>query len=186
MATEKTSVQHWKHEFSEKDVRFIKALNEKLRNEEKRFIALYDKLKLHLNTLCLQRDIDDFNYDTCLSLFSNDRECNARYGVECGDPIWEYNAWSLFTDEDDRGLLEDNWNEYNWYAPNSADPLVKLHFCHTMHCIVFHGHIPWQDILCIDDVWLEMKIDYQFLSNDKMKKRFYKINKDRIKQNRLL
>ena len=170
------------HEFSEEDIQFIQKLNEKLRKEEQRFLALHDKLKPHLTTLCEQREIDDFNYDTRLGVFAKGRDCNARYGVVYGDPIWEDKTWSLFTDERSREFLEENWNELR----DLEHPLSDIHFCYTMHCVVFHSHLLWKDILCIEDVWLELKIDYQFLSNDKEKRRFHKLNKERIAEDRLM
>lgn len=169
-------------QFSEEDIRRIRALNEKLRKEEKRLIALYDKLKPQLTALCLQRDIDDFTYDVRLSVFSDDRKCNSRNDVHSGDPIWEDKYWTFFDSEDSRAALDDNWN----HMYDRTHVLANEPFCYTMHCIVFQSGLLWEDVLCIDDVWLSMDIEYQMLSNDKMKKRFYKLNKERIGENRLM
>lgn len=170
------------HQFSEEDIQRIRTLNEKLRKEEKRFIALYDKLKPQLTALCLQRDIDDFTYHVRLCVFSNDRKCNSRNDVDYGDPIWDDKCWLFFDSEDSRKALENNWNQMY----DKTHVLANEPFCYTMHCIAFRSGLLWKDVLCIDDVWLSMNIAYQMLSNDKMKKRFYKINKERIGENRLM
>lgn len=170
------------YKFSEKDIQFLRKLNKKLRQEEQRFLALHDQLKPQLTALCSQQLIDDFNYDMKLAIFTNDRKRNALHDVFNGDPIWEDKTWSLFTDEESRGILEDNWNEIQ----DKTHPLADIFFCYTMHCIVFHSDLLWEDILCIDNARLELKIDYQFLYNDKEKRRFYKINKERIAEGRLM
>lgn len=175
-------VQNQNYKFSEEDIQFIRKLNEKLRQEELRFLALHDQLKLQLTALCRQQTIDDFNYKMNLAVFAKDRKCNARHGVVYGDPIWEDRTWRLFTGEDDRKLLEDNWN---FQFTGKDHPLSDVPFCYTMYRIVY-SQLLWEDILCIDDVWLELKIDYQFLSNDKEKRRFHKLNKQRIAEGRLM
>jgi len=90
----------------------------------------------------------------------------------------------LFTDESHREPLEDNWNHIQGY--DKTHPLADIPFCYTMYCVALYSGLPWEDVLCIDDVWLELKIDYQFLSNDKEKRHFYKINKERIAEGRLM
>src|SRR5690606_7156476 len=99
------------YKFSEKDIKSLQTLNRKLRQEELRFLALHDQLKPFLTAVCAQREIDDFNYHMKLSVFSKNEKCNALHDVFNGDPIWEDKTWSLFTDEDSREILKDNWNE---------------------------------------------------------------------------
>ncbi|HET8572994.1 MAG TPA: hypothetical protein VFL76_03900 [Edaphocola sp.] len=170
------------YKFSEEDIQFPRKLNKKLCKEEQRFLALHDELKPQLTALCSHQAIDDFNYHMKPAIFINNRKRNALHDVFNGDPIWEDKTWSLFTDKAHRGILEDNWNE----TQDKTHPLADISFCYTMHCVVFHSALLWEDILCIDTIRLELKIDYQFLYNDKEKRRFHKLNKQRIAAGNLI
>lgn len=179
---EEESDRNRDYKFSEEDIQFLRKLNEKLRKEELRFLTLHDQLKPQLTALCNQQVIDDFKYEMDLTVFAKDRKCNARHDVEYGDPILEDKIWRLFTGEGDRKLLDDNWI---FQFTGKDHPLSDVPCC-TMYRIVY-SRLLWEDILCIDDVWLELKIHYQFLSNDKEKRRrFHKLNKQRIAEGRLL
>jgi hypothetical protein len=98
-----------------------------------------------------------------LQLFSSDENCNKKYSVEEGDPFFEDKAWAFggIIETNEQTLFED-WNEIR----NPDHPLCGLIFCYTMHCIVFHHpDLSWQDKLAIDNVWLEIKVDYPFFTN---------------------
>lgn len=149
--------------FTPENIQKIRTLNQKLELEEKRISSFYPVLKKHLDQLIASKQIDDYNILTRLLIFSHDDDCNKRNNVEFGDPICETAIWSFrWFLEKDRAILEENWNERR---NDPSYPLAKEHFCYTMHSLAFDSDMCWEDIVCIDDVWLEFKVDYQFFTN---------------------
>ena len=61
----------------------------------------------------------------------------------------------------------------NWIEEGNSMTKVfpQLHICYAMHIILYDSGLDWEDILAIDDVWLEIKVDYQFWT--KKDKRIY-------------
>lgn len=145
--------------FTEIRLTRIRALNTKLKLEEQRVKLFAEELRKNLNTLKGNKTIDDFNFECCLSAFTSNMACNKRHGFkEDGDPIYKESYFSLFNDNKDDTFYNDNWNELP-----PEHPLGNEYFCYSMHCILFHAHeLSWQDILVIDSVWIDLKVDYQF------------------------
>ncbi len=140
---------------TEENINKIINLNNILKIEEERIRIFADQLHITLQKQVIDKQIDDYNFETQLQVFSNNEACNKKHNVEEGDPFYEDKAYIMFRDFTlDEDYTED-WNEGN-------HPLRHLHFCYTMHCIVFHSHLSWEDILDINDVWIELKVDYQF------------------------
>ena len=148
--------------FSPENIERIKSLSDKLKKEEVRIRHFASELKLTLKKQLQEKQIDDFNFETRFLVFSSDTGCNIRHDVEEGDPIWEDKSFIMFDDDQEECFYEDNWNELH-----ETHPLGHLFFCYTMHCLVFHSKLSWQDIVDIDDVWLELKVDYQFFVENK-------------------
>jgi hypothetical protein len=133
-----------------------------LKVQEERIRHFAEGLKLTLKKQLEEKQIDDFNFDTLFCVFSSNAACNLRHHVEEGDPIWEDKAYTMYRDFTEESFYEDNWNELH-----ATHPLGHLNFCYTMHCLVFHSKLSWQDIVDIDDVWIELKVDYQFFVENK-------------------
>ena len=109
--------------------------------------------------------IDDYNmFDTRLSLWSFDEEFNKKHRTELGEPFFESRnlaiSTNIFTDKD---FFNTNWNEFSW-GNHPEHPLKSLYMCYTMHCLVFHSHVSWEDLLNVQDVWMEFNIDFQFFT----------------------
>ena len=158
--------------FSPDTIERIKSLNYKLKREEERIRHFARELKLTLKKQVAEKQLDDFNFRTRFCVFSSDAACNIRHQVEEGDPIWEDKSYTMYRDEQEESFYEDNWNEHHWNELDLNEhhiphPLGHLFFCYTMHCLVFHSDLSWQDIIDIDDVWLELKVDYQFFVENK-------------------
>lgn len=136
----------------------IKELNDKIRQEELRLRTQYFALVKQLNKLVSQNLMDDFNVDFEVSVFSYDDAFNQKHKVETGDPFYTSALLSSSYFEDDDMFFE-NWNESRCFG---TDTLAHLYFCWTMHDIVFHSHLNLEDILAIEDVWIEIKVDYLF------------------------
>lgn len=136
----------------------IKELNSKIHQEELRLRTQYFALLTQLNGLVSQNLMDDFNVGFNISVFSDDDVFNQKHNVETGDA---FHKSVLLTSShlEDNDMFFENWNENQCFG---TDTLAHLYFCWTMHDIVFHSDLDLEDILAIDDVWLEMKVDYQF------------------------
>ncbi len=145
--------------FTEEVIEKVRLLNEKLRKQELRVQPFVQETLKKLGLMQKQQTIDDFNIDYELSVFSNDADCNERNNVEEGDPIYitflshlKYDSSNMF--------FTDDWNELH-----ETHPLRQLRFCYSMHCIVFHSNLSWADIVQIDSVWMDVKVDFQFMFN---------------------
>ncbi len=144
--------------FSPINIERIKNLNSKLKKEETRIRLFANELNLKLKKQAQEKQIDDFNFEQSFCVFSNNADCNKRQYAEEGNPIWEDKTFLIFgEDPEEESFYNDNWNEL--HPPH---PLAHLFFCYTMHCLIFHSQLSWQDIVDIDDVWIELKVDYQF------------------------
>ena len=147
-----------KFTFSAINIEKIRNLNIKLKKEEDRVMVFARQLHDGLIGQKKENRIDDFNIHSSLAVFSSDSSCNKRNHVEKGDPIWEDPFFLLFGESTDDIFYTDNWNE------QSVDSSLRNEFfCYSMHCVCFHSHLTWQDIVDIDIVYIELKIDYQFL-----------------------
>ena len=148
-----------KFSFTDSNINKIKILNNKLKKEEIRILPFAIQLKASLVKLVNEGVIYDSNFFSSLSLYSNNAKCNKRNNSSEGNPFWVEKHFSLFhqsMDKDDM-FYTDNWNELP-----KEHPLGNEFFCYSMHCICFHSHLSWQDFVDIDDVWIDLKVDYQF------------------------
>lgn len=154
--------KYWKA----KDLEHLRALNILLRDKEMRILDFYQSLIPRANEMVAQGKIDDYVYYWNLAVFSSNDECNSRHKVAEGDPIYSDKSWRPIIrnkDIDSAAGLERNWNKYR---DSENHPLAKEDFCYTMHCILFDADISIDDILAIDDVWLEVKVNYQWLTKN--------------------
>ena len=134
----------------------VKSLNEKLKKEEIRIRAFAESLRISLEKQKEGKVFDDYNFQTQLLLFSNNKACNKRHGVEEGDSFYEDKCYTMFEDFIDEKFYTDDWDCGMGIIPKDEG------MCYTMHCICEHSDLEWQDILDIEDVWIELKVDYQF------------------------
>lgn len=135
----------------------FKELLEKVNNEEKRAIKFGRKLRKQLDALLQKKQIDDYNFDCKLSCFSSDTKINKKFNTEEGNPIYE--SFYRIIDKEDETI---NWKEN--YLTNGS-PLDDLFFSYAMHCICWDSNLSFEDILAIDDIWIDIKVDYQFFTN---------------------
>ncbi len=133
----------------------IQELSDKLHTEEVKARNFYINLEPQLKEMVASGSIDDYNIVEELHVFSYNKAVCQKYSVEVGDPI--YSEWVVLN-RDDQDFFQ-NWNEN---TGDKNNPLARFHFGYVMHCILFHSHLSLEDILEIDDVWIEIKVDYQF------------------------
>lgn len=143
---------------SEKQFEIFKILKDKVEKEEQRAIELGKQLKIQLDEMVKSGIIDDYNFDTNLMCFTSSKKVNKKYNVEEGDPIAEC-FWYFLPKE---GLeFSDGWNE-SYFTKGTL--LEDMYFGFAMHCICFDSNLAIDDILAIDDVWIDIKVDYQFFT----------------------
>lgn len=154
--------------FTSRYIEKLKSLNSQINKEEKRLTDLEKKLRPHLKELLDAGEIDDSNFYFKMQCFSDNTKCNKRHKVEEGDPIFEYEFHSTdyFVGGENENEEEGNWNEYKYHEQDYA-PVSELPFCFSMHWLVFHSDLSWQDLADIDYVWFDLKIDYQLFFKTK-------------------
>lgn len=145
-------------DLNKKQFEIFKILKDKVEKEEKRAIELEKLLRVQLDEMVKNGIIDDYNFDTNLMCFSSDQKVNKKYKVEEGDPIAECSWYFLPKEESE---FSDGWNESLF---TKGTLLEDMYFGFAMHCICFDSHLTIEDILAIDDVWIDIKVDYQFFT----------------------
>lgn len=145
-------------DFSDDSVFKIRDLNSKLKNEEVRISKYVENLNKILANDVNEKQIDDFIINASFCVFSKNANCNKRHNTEQGEPFWKDKSYTLFDENTDVAFYNDNWNELA-----KEHPLSNEFFCYTMHCLLFHSPLTWQDIVDIDDVWIDLNIRYQFV-----------------------
>lgn len=148
------------------DLAHLRALNTIFIEKEKRIMEFHQLLNTTSDEMIVQRKIDDYNHFWNLALFSKNHECNERQKAKVGTPFYEYRCWlPLCCDfnAEIEGGGGHNWNEYNH---SETHPLGKEFFCYTMHCILFDIDISIEDIRAINHVTMELKLEYQWVTNE--------------------
>ena len=135
-------------------------LNERLINEEERIRVVAEALHKALEKQKAEKVFDDYNISASLMLFSNEEECNKRHGVEVGDPFFVDKHYTMFSAGMDESFYTDDWNEW------SDKFSINDRMCYTMHHIYEHQKVTIEDLVATDEVWIELNVDYQFISKE--------------------
>ena len=145
--------------FTEEQTEKINYLNNLLRKEQKWLLNFTRKTRGLLSVNKQLKKINGYSFYYVLKVFSDNADCNKRNKVDQGKPIYIMRR-NLSAKETDGFFLTDDWSGN--YLASQSHPFSKFHFCYSMHCIVFHSGLSWEDILLIDTVWIDVKVDYQF------------------------
>ena len=133
----------------------LQKLNSKLRLEEKRIFPFYRNLKLENEKLVREKIIDDFNLEVIISSFSDNHYKDLDSQLK-GNSIIQTNC-NFMLHQDENEYLEEDWKEF---ALN--EPLLNFKHCYSFHHLYDHTDLTWYDLSFIEDIWLEIKVDYQF------------------------
>lgn len=153
--------------FTPTEIQRFKLLNEKLLKKEEQIKVFYSQSLKPFHDFLIENETTECIV-ICqeLSVFSNNAICNKRHNAEEGDPIAEINSWFPNNFIEPYSKLGENYNWNELKSLNSEHPLAELHFCYTMHVLAFDTtELEWEDLLEIDDVWMEFKVRYQFHTN---------------------
>ena len=161
-----TTSQNSKFDFTPEKVAKLQKLNDKIRLEEMRMKNFLLKNERLFGKWIKNGLIDDYNMlDTRLSLWSYEEEFNKKHRTQRGDSFFE-SMLAISIAHNDQEFFDINWNEFSLRP--CEHPLNSMYMCYTMHCIVFHSGVCLEDLLKVDDVWMEFNVDFQFWT-DKIK-----------------
>lgn len=137
----------WTQEVNNK----LTVLNEKLREEEKRIFSVHKQLEKQCKLMVKNKTIDYFNIDIELSLWNKNHYKKYEPSVY-GNPFFECKFIDFM-----------NWQKEKEYDSSPINRYDEVEYCRTFYCLVFHTHdLTWFDLYNTDEVWMEIKVDYQF------------------------
>ena len=150
-------------EITQKVINKLHRLNTKLRLEQERIFPFYNKLKKVNDKLVSNNSIDDCNINLVIHCFSNDYHYLDLDPELEGSSIYETECLSCMTHLEDEKNLIDDWQD-------GGVPASLRHFkhCYPFHHLYDHTCLTWFDLSLIDEIWMEIKVDYQFLSIGKL------------------
>jgi hypothetical protein len=140
-------------------------VNEKLKHEEKRVFLAYRQIEKNCKLMIKNKVIDDFNIDIECSFFNKNYYKKYEPFID-GNPFFKTtDSFMLFQNK------EAEYNTESYYEQHINSLLPGIDHCYSFHSLYDHCHeLTWFDIYNIDEVWMEIKIDYQFFSKVKNKK----------------
>lgn len=143
-------------------IRKFEISNEKCRAEEIRARNFTKQLRAKLQKEKAEGIIDDFEIREELCAFSYNKKFCKSKNIEPGDLLVDPISlcYSLHLDDDD--FFNANGNEVSFL---DGHPLQHLHFGYLMHCLAYHSELSFEDISKIDDVWIDVVVNYQFFTD---------------------
>lgn len=135
----------------------IVLLNEKLRQEEMRVFDQYRLIEKNCNIMVKNKAIDDFNIQVELAYWNNKHYKKYEPSIY-GNPFFQ-STDNFMTMQ--RGEIEYNPEPHNEHHDKA--PFSEINHCYSFHNLYDHcRELTWFDIYNIDEVWMEIKVDYQF------------------------
>ena len=152
---------------TEQQIEKINHLNHLLRKEQQWLLNFIRKTKELLSMNKHFDDTNDYSFQFVLKVFSDNLDCNQRNKVDQGKPIYMMRR-NLSVKETASFFLTDDWNSN--YLAIQSHVFSTFHFCYSMHCIAFHSGLSMEDILLIDSVRMDVKVDFQLrIETNRMK-----------------
>lgn len=139
----------------------IVSLNEKLKKEERRVFNQYRLIEKNCNSMVENKLIDDFNIEVELMFWNN----NHYKKFDCSR-----NGNPFFTTNDNFIIhqTEETYNDSPHNDHHDKAPFPDINHCYSFHSLYDHCcELTWFDIYNIDEVWIEIKINYQFFIKTK-------------------
>lgn len=57
---------------------------------------------------------------------------------------------------------ENTYIEENWKEKTLKEPYIDFNHCYSFHHLYDHTFLTWYDLSIIENIWIEIKVDYQF------------------------
>lgn len=144
----------------------IMLINERLREEEIRIFTQYRQLEKECQIMVDNGDIEDFELEIEWSCWNENHYINYDESID-GNPFYTNNSVGNFmTYQRNEEYVPNCHNtissmDINLIPRNS--PIITEPHCYMFHHLYDHCHdLTWFDIYNIDEVWIEIKVDYQF------------------------
>jgi hypothetical protein len=147
---------------TERDKKLV-LLNDKLREEEKKVFIQYKKIEKQCKLMFDNKEIQDFNIDIESSYWNNKHY--KKYDPEIyGNPFY-INTWDSFMgsrqmDDEYDNSCSNTVSQMRFIPQDSL--IAKTNHCYSFHHLYDHTDLTWFDIYNIDEVWMEIKVDYQY------------------------
>ena len=145
---------------TESQIKKFALINDKIRAEEIKARAYLIKLCKVLDGQVKKGLLDDYEIETHFSVFSYDESFCRSKDVEVGDSFYKTGMYKLSPDDDE--FFNMDWYMNAW---RGFEQLKDFHFGYLMHCVIDHTSLQLEDILAIDDVWIEIVVTYQFFTD---------------------
>ncbi len=145
---------------TESQIKKFALINDKIRAEELRAREYLINLRAVLDGQVESGVVDDYEFETHFSVSSYDEDYCRSKEVEVGDSFYETSLYKLAPDDDE--FFHMNWYITSWIG---CDQLKDFHFGYLMHCLLDHTCLKIEDVLAIDDVWIEIVVTYQFFTD---------------------
>lgn len=113
---------------------------------------------------------DDYEVDFNIHLFAENKF--QQFEDMIGNSFYQFKAYMGFIKgeykDEVNGLKEsyftDNHNMYQWKPDH---PLRNQHHCYLLHFLYDHTILAWQDIIDIEEIWVEIELTIQNFSEVK-------------------
>ena len=144
----------------------IMLINERLREEEIRVFTQYRKLEKKCQIMVDNGDIEDFELEIEWSCWNENHYIKYDDSIE-GNPFYSNNCVGNFmifqrNEEYVPNCHNTISNMYINLIPRNS-PIITEQHCYMFHHLYDHcRELTWFDIYNIDEVWIEIKVDYQF------------------------
>jgi hypothetical protein len=147
-------------EFNDGVYQKLERLNEMLLNEEKRIFVQYRAIEANAKLLVEKVLIDDYNIEIRMSCW-NENYIRLIDPELDGDPFFE--TWNSFMGFQEKESYEPI--DFTERSLTGDAPITKFDHCYSFHDLYYHHYdLTWFDICNIEEIWMDIKVDYQFFS----------------------
>lgn len=146
--------------FTQPIIQRLREINDLLRREELRIKEQSLKICAMQETMVKEQVIDDYEMDTEVHCWSGTHYKAWHEDFE-GNPFYKHYNLHIFGIENSELHFTENWNEFE---NKPTHPLAKEYHCYLFHHLTDHTALAWEDVLRIDDIWVEIKIRNQYFS----------------------
>lgn len=144
--------------FTEEVMGKLRKINETLQEQTIRVRKQAEIIFTFQEKLLKEKAIDDYEVEVEVQCWNN--RYYRRWDEEFyGNPFYTDYYFLLFDPDTDEIFFTDNWNEFQG---RTEHPLCKEFHCYLFHNLYDHTYLAWEDILRIEEIWIEIKPWNQF------------------------
>lgn len=145
-------------ELNDKVCKKLERLNEILLNEEERIFIQYRAIEANAKLLAEKGLIDDYEIDLELSFWNNFHYIKFDPEIE-GNPFYESQITFMMMQHGETYETIDCTER----SLTGDTPITRFDHCFSFHDLYYHTNdLTWFDVCNIDEIWMKIKVDYQF------------------------